>query len=280
MLVFAQMTKNDAKPLEKFAIFIPAYNAAKTLPNVLDRIPIEIRNQVEEIMVIDNHSSDNTDIVAMTCKQDKNIYNMQVIRNPQNMGYGGSQKIAYKRCIQHGNAGVVMLHGDAQYAPELMGDLLKPILEGKADMVFGSRMTGNAKKDGTPFHRYYGNKLLTWLQNKFLGTNLSEFHSGYRIFSVEALKKVPFHRLSSDYHFDTEIIILFVDQKLRISEVFIPKYYGEEENYVNIWKYTLDVLVTTVSYFLHKRKIRKSRNWSRILAEPKMPEAEESVRSN
>jgi hypothetical protein len=109
-----------------------------------------------------------------------------------------------------------------------------------------------------------GNRALTTFQNIFLGTRLSEFHSGYRVYSVEALKKVPFERLSSDYHFDTEIIILFVRHGLRIAERPIPTHYGDEENYVNIWKYGLDVLVTTASYFLHRIGIRKSRNWTRI----------------
>jgi hypothetical protein len=103
------------------------------------------------------------------------------------------------------------------------------------------------------------------MQNLILGTRLTEFHSGYRIYSVDALKKVPFHRLSSDYHFDTEIIILFVEHKLRIIEASIPTHYGDEKNYVNIWRYGMDVLVTTITYFLHKRRLRKSRGWSRIL---------------
>jgi hypothetical protein len=116
-----------------------------------------------------------------------------------------------------------------------------------------------------PLHRYLGNRALTTFQNIFLGTRLSEFHSGYRVYSVEALKKVPFERLSSDYHFDTEIIILFIRNKLKISERPIPTHYGDEENYVNIWKYGLDVLITTASYFLHRIGVRKSRNWTRIL---------------
>jgi hypothetical protein len=158
-----------------------------------------------------------------------------------------------------------MLHGDAQYAPELVGELIEPILEGKADMIFGSRMSGHPLKGGMPLHRYLGNRALTTFQNIFLGTRMSEFHSGYRVYSVDALKKIPFERLSSDYHFDTEIIILFIRNQLRISERPIPTHYGDEKNYVNIWKYGLDVLITTTSYFLHRIGLRKSRNWKRII---------------
>lgn len=258
------MTEAKEKSL---AIYIPAFNAAATLPKVLDRIPDRLKSAVGEIFVIDNNSPDHTNLVAIGYKQLNNMHNLEVIRNPENVGYGGSQKIAYQRCIDRGYSAVVMLHGDAQYAPELMNDLIQPILCGEADMVFGSRMKGDPRKGGMPIHRYWGNRFLTTIQNWILGTNLSEFHSGYRVYSIEALKKVPFTRLSSNYHFDTEIIIMFKHHNLRISEMPIPTHYGDEKNYVNIWRYGMDVLVTTLTYFLHKRHWRRSRNWTRIFDE-------------
>jgi glycosyltransferase involved in cell wall biosynthesis len=253
---------------KKIAIYIPAYNAASTLSLVLDRIPKAVLEHVAEIFIVDNHSSDNTHLVAVGYKHLNQVHNLEVIRNPQNFGYGGSQKIAYQRAIEKGFDYIVMLHGDAQYAPELLGDILEPVLHDGCDMVFGSRMKGDPLAGGMPLIRFLGNRFLTGLQNKILGTGLSEFHSGYRVYSVEALKRVPFHRLSSDYHFDTEIIILFIENKLRISEIPIPTHYGDEKNYVNIWKYGTDVLVTTFTYFLHKRGIRRSKRWTQILGEP------------
>ncbi len=250
---------------DQIAIFIPAFNAASTIVNVLDRIPQGLRARVGEIFVIDNNSTDNTHMVVVDYREQHGLHNLEVIRNPQNMGYGGSQKIAYQRCIDKGYQCVAMLHGDAQYAPELLESLIEPVATKKADMVFGSRMSGNPLAGGMPIIRFLGNRALTTMQNFFLGTRLTEFHSGYRIFSVEALKKIPFDRFSSDYHFDTEIIILFVDRKLKIVEIPIPTHYGDEENYVNIWDYGMKVLITTGTYFLHKMGLRRSRNWSRIL---------------
>ena len=256
------MTKPE--DLGKFAIYIPAYNAALTLPRVFHRLAPHVKKHVSEILVVDNHSADDTSLVAVQIGEKENLHNLRLIRNERNEGYGGSQKIAYKHCINQNFLGVVMLHGDAQYAPELVETLLKPILDGSADMVFGSRFTGDPLKGGMPLHRYLGNRVLTTIQNLLLGMKLSEYHSGYRVFSVNALKKVPFERFSSDYHFDTEVIIAFAHENLRIAEMPIPTHYGDEENYVNIWKYGLDVLVTTFSYFLHARGIRRSRNWGRI----------------
>lgn len=251
---------------KRIAIFIPAFNAASTVGKVLDRIPRNLREQMAEIFVIDNNSTDETSMVVVDYKQQNGLHNLEVIRNPRNMGYGGSQKIAYQRCIDRGYDCVAMLHGDAQYAPELLETLIDPVIKGEADMVFGSRISGDPLKGGMPIIRYVGNRILTFLQNFFLGTKLSEFHSGYRVFSVPALRQIPFDRFSSDYHFDTEMIILFVDRKLKIREMPIPTFYGDEKNYVNIWDYGMKVLITTATYFFHKFGVRRSRNWSRILS--------------
>lgn len=251
--------------LDKVAIYIPAFNAASTVAKVLERISPEIKNEVQEIFVVDNNSTDYTHLVVIGYRHTENLDNLEIIRNPENVGYGGSQKIAYRRCIDKNCQSVAMLHGDAQYAPEYLGTLLKPVLDGTADMVFGSRMKGDPLAGGMPYLRYAGNRFLTAIQNMFLGTDLSEFHSGYRVYSVEALNKIPFERLSSDYHFDTEIIVLFIENGLKIIESPIPTHYGDEKNYVNIWRYGIDVLVTTVTYFLHKRGWRHSRRWFAIL---------------
>ena len=246
------------------AVYIPAYNAEKTLLKVLSRIPQTVIDRVEEIFVVDNCSSDRTSDVVLEYKRANHLSKLHVIRNSTNLGYGGSQKVAYQHCIDQGYDTVVMLHGDAQYAPELVADILAPVESSKSDLVFGSRIAGHPLKGGMPLHRFLGNRVLTAFQNIFLGQRLSEYHSGYRAYSIAALKSVPFNNLSSDYHFDTEIIILLIHHHKRLSETPIPTHYGDEKNYVNIWQYGTDVLVTTLSYWLHAHGLRKSRNWSRI----------------
>ena len=249
------------------AVYIPAYNAEKTLLKVLTRIPAAVIDRVEEIFVVDNCSTDRTSEVVIEYAREQKLEKLNVIRNARNLGYGGSQKVAYQHCIDQGYDTVVMLHGDAQYAPELVADILAPVEGSRSDLVFGSRIAGNPLKGGMPLHRFLGNRFLTAFQNFFLGQHLSEYHSGYRAYSIAALHSVPFHNLSSDYHFDTEIIILLIHHLKRLGETPIPTHYGDEENYVNIWQYGLDVLVTTFSYWLHARGLRKSKNWARILGE-------------
>lgn len=242
----------------KIAIFIPAYNAARTLPIVLDRIPESLTEKVGEIFVIDNASPDNTYLIAIGYREAKNFHKLNVFRNDANRGYGGSQKIAYQYALDQGYQAVVMLHGDAQYAPEKIPYLLEPIERGEADLVFGSRMTGDPLKGGMPLHRFLGNKLLTAIQNRVLDMNLTEFHSGFRAFNCLALKQVPFHLCSDDYHFDTEVIIQFRVAGLRILEMPIPTYYGSERSHVNVIQYGLNVLKVTGEYYLHAKGLRRA----------------------
>jgi len=246
---------NKEKSKKKVAIFIPTYNASKTLPLVLDRIPKEIKEQVKEIFVADDASQDNTYLIGVGYKQLKGARNLKIYHHKKNKGYGGNQKWAYQYCIDKGYDLVVMLHGDAQYAPEYIPNLLKPF-EKDADMVFGSRMKGDPIKGGMPYYKYFGNKFLTLIENNVLKLKLSEYHSGYRVYSCKALKKIPFDKCSNNFHFDTEILIQFKMANLKIREVPIPTYYGDEKCHVNIIGYGLNILKSLYHYTLHKRKIR------------------------
>ena len=240
---------------KKIAIFIIAYQAVTTFDKVIRRIPKSVYDDVAEIFLIDDSSNDNTYYAAVGYKHMHNLRKLNVFRNPKNMGYGGNQKRGYNYAIQRGSDIVVMLHGDAQYGPEALPRILKPLIEGKADMVFGSRMHGDPLKGGMPFIKYYGNRLLTAIQNLLLGTNLTEFHSGYRAFSCHALKQIPFNKCSDDFHFDTEILIQFIEKGLRIREVPIPTFYGDEISRVKIFQYGYNVLKSTCEYLLHKKSV-------------------------
>jgi len=241
----------------KVAIFIPAYNAAKTLPIVIDRIPEDVKKSAAEIFIVDDASQDNTYLIGIGYQALNPLPNLKVFRNEKNKGYGGNQKYAYSYAIENGFDIVVMLHGDAQYAPEKISYLLEPFIRGEADMVFGSRMAGHPLKGGMPIHKFIGNKFLTAVANLVLSTNLSEYHSGYRVYSCEALKKVPFMKCSDDFHFDTEIIIQFKLKGLRIAERPIPTYYGQERCNVNVISYGLNVLKSLGEYWLHSKGLRK-----------------------
>jgi 2-polyprenyl-3-methyl-5-hydroxy-6-metoxy-1,4-benzoquinol methylase len=241
------------KTKKRIGILVVAYNAATTLAKTLDRIPAEIRGDIEEVIVSDDHSQDSTYLVGLGYQQTSDLP-ITLVRQPQNLGYGGNQKAGYNLAIEHGLDIVIMLHGDGQYAPESMPELIGPLMSGEADAVFGSRIMikGAARKGGMPLYKFVGNRILTTFENAALGTELTEFHSGYRAYSVEALKRIPFERNSDGFNFDTQIIIQLHDAGMRIAEVPIPTYYGDEICYVDGMGYAADVTKDVMAYRLQK----------------------------
>lgn len=235
-------------------VHIVAYNAASTLSRVLDRIPHSLRPRLTEICVFDDASSDDTFLVGQGYKATRDMPMLKVFRNAHNRGYGGNQKLGYQYAIDNDFDFVVLLHGDGQYAPEAMDLLLDPLVNGEAEAVFGSRMLeeGAARRGGMPLYKFVGNKILTKAQNALLEMNLSEFHSGYRAYSVAALKQLPIEKNSDDFHFDTQIIIQFKAAGMRIKEVPIPTYYGDEICHVNGMKYARDVMKSVMEYRAHR----------------------------
>ena len=236
----------------RIGILVVAYNAASTLASVLDRVPADFRSRVVQVFVCDDASDDATYLVGLGYQQVSKDMPLSIIRHPENLGYGGNQKAGYQMAIEHDLDIVVMLHGDGQYAPEVIADVVAPLERGEADAVFGSRMleSGAARKGGMPLYKYVGNRILTRFENRMLGTQLSEFHSGYRAYSVRALRSIPFERNSDGFNFDTQIIIQLVEAGKRIVEVPIPTYYGDEICYVDGMKYAKDVTADVTRYRL------------------------------
>ncbi|CAN5544485.1 hypothetical protein BH10ACT2_BH10ACT2_23590 [soil metagenome] len=236
----------------KVGVLVVAYNAETTLRRVLDRIPDSTQLQLAEVLVHDDHSTDDTTNVAREYQDSNDRFHLTIVRHPNNLGYGGNQKAGYAYAINHGWDVVVLLHGDGQYAPEIMNELIEPIVNGSADAVFGSRMMerGRAREGGMPLYKYVGNRILSRTQNALTGLRLSEWHSGYRAYRVSALAQLPFVGNSDGFDFDTEIILQLAAARMNIVEVPIPTYYGDEICRVNGLSYAKDVVVDTVRYRL------------------------------
>lgn len=235
----------DTTKKASLLIFIVAYNAANKIESVLDRIPSSLQEKFDVcVLVADDCSKDDTANIASRHLAKGYWCRALVMRNPVNQGYGGNQKIGYQYAIDNDFDQVVLLHGDGQYAPEAMPLLLEPFADKDVAAVFGSRMLDKrgALKGGMPFYKFIGNQVLTRAQNVLLGTSLSEFHTGYRIYSVSALKRLPFQINTDDFHFDTEIIVQLVFAGEKIVELPIPTHYGDEVCHVNGMKYAGDVM--------------------------------------
>ena len=238
----------------KIGVLVVAYEASSTLESVLSRIPHDFRSALHTILVCDDASSDDTFQVGMRVKESRPDLPLHVIRRPVNLGYGGNQKAGYRWMIDHELDVVVLLHGDGQYAPEFLARMVEPIVEGRADVVFGSRMLerGAALRGGMPKYKYIGNKVLSFLQNRIAGVNLSEWHSGYRAYSVTSLARVGFELNADYYDFDTQIILQMIESGQRILEIPIPTFYGDELSRVNGIRYGWRILKHTLRWRLSR----------------------------
>ncbi len=251
----------------RLLVFIVAYFAETTLKWVLERIPASVFENYDcEVLVVDDASTDRTFEVGNEYRNAHPSIPLTVLRNEFNQGYGGNQKIGYAYAIHRGFDYVVLLHGDGQYAPEVMPALLEPLQKHEADAVLGSRMLSpmGALRGGMPFYKFLGNRILTAFQNLLLGSRLSEFHSGYRLYSVKALEGIPFRLNSNDFHFDTEVIIQLLNSGARITELPIPTYYGNEICRVNGTRYAWNVTMATIRNVFHRSGLLYQRRFDPV----------------
>ena len=239
----------------KIGVLIVAFNAQETLTKVLDRIPSDFVKQIDAILVFDDASTDDKHKVGLSY-QSKSQLPLTIVRHENNLGYGGNQKTGYQWALEKNLDLVVLLHGDGQYAPEYLPQMVEPIVSGRADVVFGSRMItqGGARQGGMPLYKFVGNKILTTLQNRLAKVSLTEWHSGYRAYSVASLRRINFLKNSDYFDFDSQIILQMIGARQRIVEIEIPTFYGDEISRVNGIKYGIKILIHTLKFRLSSNK--------------------------
>jgi glycosyltransferase involved in cell wall biosynthesis len=230
---------------KKIIVVFPAYNAEKTIADTYREIPFDI---VDDVILVDDCSHDDTVQVA------EKLGIKHIHRHEKNKGYGGNQKTCYDTALSLGADIVVMLHPDYQYTPKLIPSMAHIIAKGIYPVVLGSRILGNgALKGGMPFYKYVFNRMLTVFQNILIGAKLSEYHTGYRAFSAEVLKKINYHANSDDFVFDNQMLSQILYSGYEIAEVTCPTKYFEDASSINFRrsvKYGMGVLFTSVKHRL------------------------------
>ncbi|MFH1867868.1 MAG: methyltransferase domain-containing protein [Candidatus Omnitrophota bacterium] len=252
---FENEEKSYSEKEKKIIIVLPSYNAAKTLNVTFNDIPKGI---ADDIILVDDASRDNTKEIAAGL-------GIKVFSHKKNRGYGANQKTCFSKALESGADIVVMLHPDYQYDPRAIPELIAPIKSGRADAVFGSRMMkGGSLIGGMPLWKHNANILLTALENIVFNTYLTEYHSGFRAYSSQLLRKIHFKENSDGFVFDTEIIAQALLHRFRIEEIPIRTRYFDEASSIKFFPclvYGLGILKTLLKYILHTRKIIRFRQF-------------------
>ena len=232
---------------------MPAYNAERTLERTYRDLPLE---WVDDVVLVDDASRDRTVEIAREL-------GLHAVVHRRNRGYGGNQKTCYREALARGADIVVMVHPDHQYDPRYVPELVRPLLAGECDAVFGSRMLGGRPiEGGMPKWKYLANLFLTACANATFYVFLSEYHSGLRAYSRRYLESVDLEANSDDFVFDTEIIAQGVWRGMRIREIPIATRYFHEASQIGFWRsvrYGFSILWVLLRYELHKRGMRHSR---------------------
>ncbi len=241
---------------DRYLIYIVAYEAEQHLYDLFERIPFELFNRPDiQFLVNDDASADDGPYLLRKWLLAHDIYNVTILKNRVNQGYGGNQKIGFRVAIDGGYAGLVLLHGDGQYSPELLPQFLDVLKESQPDVILGTRMhsSRSARQGGMPLYKLFGNRILTTFQNWLTGWNLSEYHTGYRAYGTKFLASVPFEINTNEFHFDTEILLQAAYVGASVKEIEIPTFYGDEICRVPGFKYAWDVITSTVQFKMHQR---------------------------
>ena len=243
---------------KKIVVVMPAYNAAQTLRQTYQ----EVREQgiVDDIILVDDHSRDDTVAVA------RSIEGLRVHVHERNTGYGGNQKTCYRLALEAGADIVIKIHPDYQYTPKLIPAMASIIANGLHPCVLGSRILGGySLKGGMPVWKYIANRFLTFAENVLLGAKLSEYHTGYRAFSRDVLKRLDLSRNSDDFVFDNEMLAQIFWHGFTIAEVSCPTKYFPEASSINFrrsLKYGFGCLAIGLRFRLAKMGLLRSEMFS------------------
>ncbi len=246
---------SGTRPDARILVFVVAYRAERHLVSVFERVPSGLFDDPRvHFLVIDDASGDAGPDRLQAWLDERGIRNVSVTRNPVNQGYGGNQKLGYRQAVDAGYDFTILLHGDGQYAPELLPKFIETWERTGADVVLGSRMgdLASARAGGMPLYKLAGNRILTTFQNLFTGRHLSEYHTGYRGYASSFLRKVPFEINTNDFHFDTEILLQAMHVGATIEEFDIPTHYGDEDCHVDGLDYAWNVTLETFRYRMHR----------------------------
>ena len=229
------------------SIVIPAYNASLQLPSVIDRFTKALWGRTRNVWIVNDGSTDGTgNIIESLARDNKTVH---PVHFHENCGYGVAMRKGLAFCREDGCDYAASVHADGQYPPEAILHFVETMTARGIDLMQGSRLaSGTALAGGMPLYKYVAGKVLTMLENRAFRLRMSDYHSGFLVYSRKCLEALPFDSLSSSFDFDLEAIACACAQGLKISELPIPTRYADEKSYLNPVGYGLRVLKVLARY--------------------------------
>ena len=225
----------------KLVVVVPAYNAARFLPELVRRLVAARPPGLYRVVIVDDGSKDATAATARDLASE--FPSVEAVLRPANGGYGAAMKTGLEVARQLEADRAASVHADGQYSPEVLTELLAALDRQGLDLLQGSRIAGGqALAGGMPLYKYAGNWALNKIERWALALPLTDFHSGYLVYGQRALAHIPFARLSNSFDFDLEVIAAAKARGLAVGEAPIPTHYGDETSYLNPITYGLRVL--------------------------------------
>jgi len=248
-----EQLRSKDRQFSRIVVVLPAYNAATTLKSTIQDIP---DGAVDEIILVDDRSEDDTVEIARSL-------GLTVIEHEKNRGYGGNQKTCYAAALETGADLVIMLHPDYQYDARLIPYFVGYLKTGVCDIMLGNRVRTRreALASGMPSWKYLANRLLTITENFFLGQNLGDFHSGFRMYTRQVLETIPYERNSEDFVFDSQFLIQAAHFGFHIGDAPIPSRYFAEASSIGLTrsiKYGCETLLAILQLYLHRARLVRS----------------------
>ncbi len=243
----------------RIALVIVEYRDAETLARTLDRVPPAVLGRLEQILLVEDAGRGLLELPAGAGDAAGWRAKLRRCRSRSRLDYGGRQKLGYDVALRAGMDIVVLLHGSGHYAPEVMAELLAPVEAGAADAVLGSRLLARGPgRRLVPLGTRLVSALLSWIQERCVGLRVSAFYSGFRVYRSAALRDVPYHRLTNERYFDTELLMQLHAAEFRIGEQPIPPYEGSGLSVAGRLQYAAQVVRSAIAYRLHRSGLRSA----------------------
>ena len=221
----------------KILVFIITYKASFRVLDVFKKIPFKYLKQHKYTIYASDDASKDDTIFFLKKLKEKNKSKIIINENMKNLGYGGNIKKCIRYAYKKNFDFAVMVHGDNQYNPKYIEKMLKILIKNKNDAaVSGSRMFKkiDALKGNMPIYKFFGNIFLTKLFNLFYKTNFSDCHTGYWAYNLNNIDLSLFNSLDQNFCFDIDLRLLLTKNKLKIKEIPIKTYYGNERSSIHL----------------------------------------------